>query len=81
MYLRDYLLRVGKQSKTNIKRGIKELFHISGSKYPKWVQEPEWPMSNGIPMKFVSQQTDGEFNSYVFEDVTTKDKRVIKQFS
>jgi hypothetical protein len=81
LYLREYLLNAGKQSKSKLKRDIKELFHISGSKYPKWVQEPDWPISNGTPMKFVSQQTNGEINSYLFEDLITKEKRVIEQLS
>ncbi len=35
------------------KERAKEAFHITGNKYPHWIQSPEWPLHNGKPMKFV----------------------------
>lgn len=36
-----------------IKSRIKESFYITDRKYPRWIQSPDWPFSDGKPMKFV----------------------------
>ena len=55
-------------------------FHITSNKYPRWVQAPEWPTSNGHPMKFISQQkSNSEGVLYLFEDVDTGEQRTIIQ--
>ena len=65
------------------KEKIKTLFHIEDRKYPAWLQEPEWPFSNGKPMRFVSQASKhrGELYEYTFEDVDTKEQKIIEQFT
>lgn len=60
---------------------IKEMFHISGQKYPRWLQEPEWPMHNGVPMRFLYQKKTLIGYAYVFEDIISGEKRTIEQFT
>lgn len=75
--------------KKQIKELIKKEFHIVGTKYPRWVQSGEWPVSkSGKPMRFVEQKRKkgkGYENMlctiYVFEDVDTLEKRTIEQFT
>lgn len=64
------------------KTRVRELFHIGGNKYPRWLQEAEWPMSNGKPMRFVSQSRDKNYiYKYVFEDVDTGEIKIVEQFT
>ena len=65
-----------------LKEQIKMLFHIEKHK-PNWLQSPEWPFSNGKPMRFVSQtkKFNGDLYGYVFEDIDTKEQKTIEQFS
>ena len=63
-----------------MKRCLKETFHIASRKHPIWVQEPEWPLYQGNPMKFDSQKRDGEKVSYTFSDVHTGIVQIIIQY-
>ena len=75
--------------KKQIKELIKKEFHIEGTKYPRWVQGGEWPVSkSGKPMRFVEQKRkkgkeyqDMLYTIYVFEDLDTLEKRIIEQFT
>ena len=75
--------------KKQIKELIKKEFHIEGTKYPRWVQGGEWPVSkNGKPLRFVEQKRKkGKayenmlYTIYVFEDVDTLEVRTIEQFT
>ena len=75
--------------KKQIKELIKKEFHIEGTKYPRWVQGGEWPLSkNGKPMRFVEQKhKKGKeyaqmlYTQFFFEDVETGEIRVIDQFT
>lgn len=68
---------------------IKKEFHIQGSKYPRWVQGGEWPVSkSGKPMRFVEQKrkkgkeyAEMLYTQFFFEDVDTGEIRVIDQFT
>lgn len=45
-------------SDTDLEKWLREQIpthFIALNKRPKWLQEPEWPMSNGRPMIFVGQ--------------------------
>ena len=71
-------------SKKQFKEEIKKLFHLEKCKYPRWMQSPEWPISqNGKPMKFIKQSTDKEtqITKYTFEDVDTKKEIIVEQFT
>lgn len=71
------------------KEQLRNLFHIEPHKYPRWIQEAEWPMGeDGIPMKFISQKgKKGKFydtmlyTEFLFEDVKTGKQRIIEQFT
>ncbi len=71
------------------KEQLKSLFHIESNKYPRWIQEAEWPMGeDGIPMKFISQKRKkGKsydtmlFTEFLFEDVKTGKQRIVEQFT
>lgn len=68
---------------------IKELFPMRDKKYPRWVQEAEWPIApSGKPMRFLEQKkakgkayAETMLTHYVFEDVDTGEQRVIDQFT
>lgn len=72
-----------------IKMRIKEAFHVKGTVYPRWVQEPEWPISkSGKPMRFVEQKRkkgkeykNMMYTLYTFEDVDTGETVVVEQFT
>ncbi len=72
-----------------VKSRIKEAFHVSGIIYPRWVQEPEWPLSqSGKPLRFVKQKRkkgkeyEGMlYTLFCFEDVDTGEERVVEQFT
>lgn len=65
------------------KQNLKNLFHVEGHKYPRWLQGPEWPLSaTGKPMRFTGQKKINEdMNVYWFEDIDTKEKKKIIQFT
>ncbi len=75
--------------KKQIKELIKKEFHIEGSKYPRWVQGGEWPVSkSGKPMRFVEQKrkkgkeyAEMLYTQFFFEDVETGEIRAIDQFT
>lgn len=65
---------------TTVKQQLRALFHLTPRKYPRWVQEPEWPMGSQSPMAFVSQQKTGELMEYTFQDADTRQQRIVRQF-
>jgi len=59
---------------------IKAMFYIEGQKYPRWIQESEWPLSKtGKPTKFLRQKADGEVCFYYFLDMDTKEEIEVMQ--
>lgn len=78
--LGQYPRSLGKSKrKKAAKAAIREYFHLSGNKYPRWVQAPEWPMGTNTPMAYVSQKRDGEQVLFTFEDVDTGEIRIVEQ--
>lgn len=68
-----------KQIKEFRKR-LKEMFYIEGNKYPRWIQESEWPLSKtGKPTKFLRQKSKGEVSYYYFLDVDTNEEIEVMQ--
>ena len=65
--------------KTEAKKAMKQLFHIEGAKYPRWAQEPEWPMGKSSPMAYVSQKRKGDLVQFHFTDVDTGETKIIEQ--
>ena len=63
-----------------LKESIRKSFHLVPRKVPKWVQEPEWPMGEHMPMEFVQQHREGDLVKFTFRDVETGELRVIEQF-
>ena len=63
------------------KKQLKTIFHVTDKRYPRWIQEPEWPMGKLSPMKFVKQQSrfKGEARLYTFQDVDTNEFKTIFQ--
>lgn len=62
------------------KRELRSLFHLSPQKYPRWIQDPEWPMGTNSPMLFAGQKRSGELVEYFFEDADTKEQKIVKQY-
>ena len=77
------------QRKKQIRQRIKEVFYLTETKSPRWVQSSEWPISpSGKPMRFVKQvKAKGKlydecmYTSYIFEDVDTGETKTIDQFT
>lgn len=71
------------ESKRNreAKARIKKAFHIEGNKHPFWIQAPEWPMSNGVPMRYLkTEKTNSEYKRHHFQDVETGEVRIVEDF-
>lgn len=47
---------------------IRQQFHITGNKYPRWVQSAEWPIVNGEPARYSGYERTGDRVRYLFED-------------
>ena len=67
-------------AKASAKKALRESFHIIGKNFPRWVQEPEWPMGDETPMQFVSQSRIGDKVEFLFEDYNSKKEKKIVQF-
>ena len=69
------------------KEKVKALFPMASKKYPRWVQEAEWPLSpSGKPMRFVEQKKGEHYKTtmqtyFIFEDVDTGETRTVEQFT
>ncbi len=71
------------------KEQVKAMFHIEKNKYPRWVQEAEWPLGqSNKPMRFIEQKRKkGKayaimmYTEFWFEDVETGEQRVVEQFT
>ena len=64
------------------KEKLKEMFYVEGQKYPRWLQESEWPLSKtGKPTKFLYQKSihSGEGAAYYFLDMDTNEQIEIIQ--
>lgn len=69
------------KQKQLVKERIKKAFYIEGNKYPRWIQDPEWPVSNGKPMKYVATtKVNREFVQHHFIDVDTGEERIVNDF-
>lgn len=65
------------------KEKVKAMFKYDKT-YPRWVQDPEWPIVNGKPLVFSHQEkVKGEdFHTYYyFYDEDTKEQTIVEQFS
>lgn len=62
-----------------VKERIKEEFHLEGRKYPRWIQQPDWPFSNGKPMKYVNTTVKykSEWYQHHFIDVESGEERIV----
>lgn len=61
------------------KTSLRNHFPSSSHQYPRWCQEPEWPMGESSPMMFVSQSSCGESVTFTFRDMDTGTIRQVKQ--
>jgi len=78
--LNQYPLSMGKTKRAKqAKAALKEAFHVEGNVYPRWAQEPEWPMGKNSPMKFERKERIGELVRFFFVDVDTKEEKVVEQ--
>ena len=63
------------------KARIKAVFHIEGKNYPRWIQPPEWPVKNGVPLKYIKTiKIESEYVQHYFEDVASGEIRVVDDF-
>ncbi len=62
-----------------VKARIIEAFHLEDKKYPRWLQNPEWPFYNGKPMKYsrTSVKQKNEWYQHHFYDPQTGEERIV----
>lgn len=59
---------------------LKAMFYVEGQKYPRWIQQSEWPLSKtGKPTKFLRQRSAGEVCFYDFLDVDSGEEIEVTQ--
>lgn len=61
---------------------VKSMFKYEKT-YPRWLQDPEWPIVNGKPLVFSHQEKgkgDDCHNYYYFYSEDTKEQTVVEQF-
>lgn len=64
----------------NFREELKKMFYIEDQKFPRWIQESEWPLSKtGKPTKFLRQRSKDEITYYYFLDLDTGDEIEIMQ--
>lgn len=68
------------QRKKELRKKLKEAFHIEGTKYPRWVQGAEWPMGQNSPMEYLSRSKKGAAVIFTFRDVDTGEIFEVEQF-
>ena len=69
------------KKKTLFKNMVREAFHVEGNKYPRWIQSPEWPVNNGVPLKFVkTKRINSEMVHHYFVDINTGEERIVEDF-
>ena len=62
------------------KQQIKELFHVTDNKRPRWIQEAEWPGGKNSPMKYLYRKSIPDGAEYFFQDVDTNEIRSVIQY-
>jgi len=63
------------------KEKLKQLFRYEKS-YPRWVQSPEWPILDGVPLVFKKQlndKKDSEKVNFIFYNPDTMEEHVVTQ--
>ena len=66
----------------HVKARIKEVFHLEPRKYPRWVSNPDWPVCDGRPMKYVStKKVHAELWEHRFVDVVTGEERTVEDYT
>ena len=78
-----------KQRMKIFKDTILQMFHTDGKLRPRWIGEPEWPISStGKPLRFIGQKRKKGieydtmlYTEYFFEDVDTGETRIVSQFT
>jgi len=64
------------------KTRIKQLFQYEKS-YPRWVQSPEWPIVDGIPLIFKKQENDkndSEKVNFIFYNSSDGEEHIVVQW-
>lgn len=63
----------------HIRARLMEEFHLEDKRYPRWLQNPEWPFSNGKPMKYTKTtvKCKGEWVQHHFIDLETGEERIV----
>ena len=64
------------------KTRLKELFRCEKS-WPRWIQNPDWPIINGIPLVFKKQirdKKDEERVDFIFYNAGTGEEHIITQW-
>ena len=68
------------QRKKYVKDRCKTLFYLEKKHYPHWVQESEWPIKNGKPLRYIGSKRSGDLVQFIFDEIETKKQVIIEQY-
>ena len=69
------------ERRKKIQNEIRRIFHLEKrGKRPRWIQSSEWPVEDGMPLKFISQKEIADKVEYKFVNLRNQKKRIITQF-
>ena len=66
--------------KKYVKDRCKTLFCLEKNHYPHWVQESEWPIKNGKPLRYIGSKRSGDLVQFIFDEIETKKQVIIEQY-
>lgn len=62
------------------KQQIREMFHVTDNKRPRWIQGAEWPAGKNSPMKYLYRKSIPDGAEYFFQDVDTNEIKSVVQY-
>ena len=77
---KDIAIEMGNNGKKYVKDRCKTLFYLEKKHYPHWVQESEWPIKNGKPLRYIGSKRSGDLVQFIFDEVDTKEQVIIEQY-
>ena len=80
IYEKSKDFKTKKELKEFVKNKCNELFDLSNSKRPYWVQESEWPVRNNKPCKYIDRKRDGDKVEFRFLDTESNQYIYVTQY-
>lgn len=69
------------ERKRLVREEIRKKFVRECKGYPRWLQEPEWPMDeDGEPMVYTGQKSFGDYSEYYFRGRNSEERKTVTQW-